>query len=168
MTKSTVSVSITTALQAIAEQLTDIVTKTTESGDKEKVNRMAYTQGKVLNGIAYSIANQLQFTVTQVDKARADVKAAMRSHRGDEISEQALNRKLDWLDTMELQEATLTQLLASATKVYTHYTGKEFAPPVPSKAPAKVFTTAAVERAAAKLGVTGNEVRQSDGVDTAA
>ena len=67
--------------------------------------------------------------------------------RGDELSELALNRAVDWAERLELQEATLSNLMTLASEVYTQHTGESFEPPVARPTQQREFSTQAMERA---------------------
>lgn len=134
-----------------------------ETGRMVTVNQMAFPQERILNGIAYQAHTTLKMTRENLDKARDQVQAAVRDHRGDEISETRLAGRLDWVERLEDQETTLLALESVVTKAYAHFTGKAFSPPVMTPRPSREFQSAALERAKRHLGMNG-EAQQTDGV----
>ena len=93
----------------------------------ETVNRLAYVQARILNSICYGAAQSLERTKgTTLPKAQDEVRMAMKSHRGDELSEVTLNKKIDWLDRVNDQIAHLEALDLTAREVYANATGEQF------------------------------------------
>lgn len=165
MSKKNREISLIEALQVIANELTDKVV-VQKDGAPTEINRLAYAQKRVLNGIAYSTALTLQRTQQDLDAAKQKVIVAARAHRGDELSEVALNRAIDWAERLELQEATLSNLLTLSTEVYTNHTGEEFQAPAVRPQAQKEFSTQAMERAK-RFAIGSSEVTQAGGVEAA-
>jgi len=138
-----------------------------ETGKVEQVNLLAYPQKKVLNGLCYSTFLTLKTTEESLDKARAQAKEAASQHRGDEISENRLNSRLDWIETLQEQQAALELVLRIASQVYEQHSGEAFVPPVTKPRVAAEFQTRALSRAQALTGVS-REAQQTDGVKTVA
>lgn len=162
MTKKNSAQTIADALEIIAKELTDVQVKTDKDGQPREINILGYAQKRVLNGIAYSAALTLQRTQQDLDDAKQKVIVAARSHRGDEISEQQLNRTLDWAERLEMQEAVLSNLLQRAMETYERHTGDLFQIPAAKPAERKTFSTAAMDRAK-RFAVGSGEVVQSKG-----
>jgi hypothetical protein len=152
---------ITAALKTIAAELTEMQTRTNKDGQSEQVNILAYAQKRVLNGICYSTALTIERTQNDLDDAKAKVHVAARSHRGDELSEVALNRAIDWTERLELQLATLEAILTDAVTVYEAETGSTFTMPAPRPVAKREFSTAGMERAK-RFGIGSPEVPQSE------
>lgn len=152
---------ITAALKTIAAELTEMQTRTNKDGQSEQVNVLAYAQKRVLNGICYSTALTIERTQNDLDDAKAKVQVAARSHRGDELSEVALNRAIDWAERLELQLATLEAILTDAVTVYETETGSAFTMPAPRPVAKREFSTAGMERAK-RFGIGSPEVPQSE------
>jgi len=152
---------ITAALKTIAAELTEMQTRTNKDGQSEQVNVLAYAQKRVLNGICYSTALTIERTQNDLDDAKAKVQVAARSHRGDELSEVALNRAIDWAERLELQLATLEAILTDAVSVYEAETGSAFTMPAPRPVAKREFSTAGMERAK-RFGIGSPEVPQSE------
>lgn len=153
--------SITSALRTIAQELTELQTRQDKDGQTVQVNVLAYAQKRVLNGICYSTALTIQRTQTDLDDAKQKVIVAARSHRGDELSEIALNRAIDWAERLELQLVTLENLLAEAVTVYEAETGSRFETPAARPTARREFSTAGMERAK-RFGIGSPEVAQSE------
>jgi hypothetical protein len=153
------------ALEVLANHFEMTETKMIDSVPTQ-VNVLAYAQKRILDGILYSACLTLKRTQDDLDAKRADVKAKARSHRGDELSELALNRAIDWLERLELQEATLASFIASASATYEARTGVAYVPPVMKAQPKAEFSTPAMQRAA-RFGIGSPEVPQSAGVEAA-
>lgn len=164
-TSTAKAITLIEALQVIATELTDKVV-VERDGVPTEINRLAYAQKRVLNGIAYSTALTLQRTQQDLDAAKQKVVIAARSHRGDELSELALNRAVDWAERLELQEATLSNLMTLASEVYTQHTGESFEPPVARPTQQREFSTQAMERAK-RFAIGSREVPQGGGVEAA-
>jgi hypothetical protein len=180
MTKKTIAVPATQvsaiiAEMPLAERLTvavgllanafDAPTKRIdrETGQETTINTMAFPQERVLNGIAYQVHTTLKMTRDNLDKAREQAQEAVRNHRGDEISENRLAGRLDWIERLEDQESTLMALEMVMTTAFARYVGKPFTPPVMTPRPRPEFQSAALQRAQRHLGMAG-EAQQTDGV----
>lgn len=151
---------ITAALRTIAAELTEMQTRTNKDGQSEQVNLLGYAQKRVLNGICYSTALTIEKTQKDLDDAKERVIIASRTHRGDELSEVALNRAVDWTERLELQLAALEAILADAVSVYETETGSTFAMPAPRPTAKREFSTPAMERAK-RFAIGSPEVPQS-------
>lgn len=136
------------AIITIAKFFDDPVT----NQDGEVTNRLAYTQARILNSLCYGAAQSLERTKTStLPKATDEVRQAMRAHRGDELSELTLTKKLDWLDRVNDQIAHLEAFGKIAEDVYQRTTGEAFVYGT-RKAAASTRETDAMARAAAALG----------------
>jgi len=162
MTKKTHEIGLIDALRTIAKELTDVRVRQDKDGNPIETNILGFAQKRVLNGIAYSTALTLQRTQQDLDEAKQKVIVAARSHRGDEISEQQLNRAVDWAERLEMQEAVLSNLLQVSMTVYEQATGDLFQIPSPKPQARRDFSTAAMERAK-RFAVGSEEVRQTFG-----
>lgn len=131
------------------------------------VNVLGYAQKRVLDGVLYSAHLTLSRTASDLDAARANVKAKARTHRGDELSEVALTKALDWLERLELQEATLTSFIDTAKATYESHIGTEYNPPAFKAQPKAEFSSPAMQRAARRLDIGSPEVPQAGGVEAA-
>lgn len=161
---SKLSQSLTRAFDAIAGALHSPGQKTDrQTGQVLDINRLAYPQEKVLNGIVYSATLTLRTTEESLDKARAEAKQLAREHRGDEISENRLNGKLDWIEQLEEQAAALQLIVDLGSEAFQRHTGKVFTPPVMRSQPRKEFQSSALERAKRLAGIDA-EAQQTDGV----
>lgn len=135
-------------LKAIAHMFHNPVQKIGPNGEHETKNTMAYTQKMVLAGIARTLCYQLNMTKDRLDQAIKDLARRQREHRGDEISEVSLNRACDWVEQLELQEATLSDFLTETKALYELLTGDTFVEPEPKALTRKVVTSEAMARAA--------------------
>ena len=151
---------ITAALRTIAAELTEMQTRTNKDGQSEQINLLGYAQKRVLNGICYSTALTIEKTQNDLDDAKQKVIIASRAHRGDELSEVALNRAIDWTERLELQLAALEAILADAVSVYETETGSTFTMPAPRPMAKREFSTPAMERAR-RFAIGSTEVPQS-------
>lgn len=137
------------ALTVIAKFFEDNQTNT----DNKVVNRLAYTQQRILNSICYGAAQELdRCTRSTLPKARQEAADASRAHRGDELSELQLNRKLDWLERVNEQIAHLEAFAAAANATYEEATGQRYSYSPRTAAGSDVRKTDALARAAA-LGI---------------
>jgi hypothetical protein len=142
---------LTAAMSVIAKFFEENV-KTSED---KTINRLAYTQERVLQGICFSAAQALQRTASSTQpKAQDEVRQAMKAHRGDELSEVTLNRKLDWLDRVNDQVAHLDAFLTVAQDTFLRATGKAYRLPILQAPSSGVKLTAALDRAKAMVGET--------------
>ena len=159
------------ALNTIADFITEPTTKVDhETGEEVVVNTLGYAQKRLLNGICYSAALTLKSSEEQLEQAVAKVRLAARSHRGDEISEQQLQRAIDWADRIQLQVTTMDSVLEQAEAVYKEHTGETFNRPSYKPAVRKDFQSSALE-SAKRYGVDtesdragGVEVAEEEGV----
>jgi hypothetical protein len=151
-------ITVDAALNAIAAHFTFNQTVRTGEGDVEK-NQLAFIQKRVLNGLCTSAAFTLSDNRRSFDEAKDRIAQATRAHRGDELSDQTLNRAVDWAERLELQIAMLEGFLDVAARTYETYTGETYVEPPRKVAPRKEFTTAATERAARFTGLS-TEVQQ--------
>ena len=156
------TLSLTSALDFIAETLSEIQIREDDDGSQIEVNTLAYAQRRVLNGIAYSTALTLSSSEKSYDEAVSKVRYLTRTHRNDEISELNLQRAIQWCERLEMQIAALSDLLEVATEVHNRHTGEKFKfqPVVRAE---KKFQTSALE-AAAKYA-NPNETILEGGVD---
>jgi hypothetical protein len=107
----------------------------------EVKNALGYTQKAVLNGMIWKIDQLIARTQDEtLPKAMDAARRAGRSYRGDELSEQQLNQRLDWIDTLKEQVSIMNMYRAAALKAYTEHTGEDYyrgtatAPVVPASA----------------------------------
>lgn len=120
--------------------------------DGEVTNKLAYTQSRILNSICYGAAQSLERTKgSTLPKAQDEVRQAMKSHRGDELSEVTLNKKLAWLERVNDQIAHLEAFERAALEVFETATGEKFVYGTRKPAPS-VKHTDGLARAAALLG----------------
>lgn len=137
------------ALTVIAKFFEDNQTNT----DNKVVNRLAYTQQRILNSICYGAAQSLDRTKrSTLPKAQDEVRQAVKAHRGDELSEVQLNRKLDWLERVNEQIAHLEAFAEAANAIYESATGERYTFSSPVTAGPDVKKTDGLARAAA-LGI---------------
>lgn len=134
--------------------------------DGEEVNSLAYAQRRVLNGLCYSTSLTLSSSKEQLDQAAEKVRLAARSHRGDEISEQQLQRAIDWADRLQLQVTTLEAVLDFAAAAHLEHTGEKFVAPVARKRADSSFQSKALD--AAKRYGANAEAERNGGVEVAA
>lgn len=156
--------SLTSALEFIADHLTEIQTKVDKDGEVIEINALAYAQKRVLNGVAYSTALTLQSSKTSYDDAVQKVKMATKSHRGDELSEVQLQRAIDWAQRLEMQIAALEALLEVASDIHERKTGERFVAPKQKDTVDRKFQSPAL--LAAKRFVDG-EMTLSGGIEVA-
>jgi hypothetical protein len=120
--------------------------------DGKIVNKLSYVQSRILNSICYGACQSLERTKGSTHpKAKDEVRQAMKAHRGDELSEVTLNKKLDWLDRVNDQIAHLEAFAEVALKVYENATGEKFIYGSRPAATAGVRNTDAMARANAVL-----------------
>lgn len=120
---------ITLAFIAVAKDLTDFVEKEDKStGEKMKVNQMAFVQKRVLNGFVYSIDSALKVTTDSIYKAGSELRGLLRSNRGDEISRRNIQSKQAFIERLQLQMQILEDMLAKAQKAFDQVTGEEYVP----------------------------------------
>lgn len=137
------------ALTVIAKFFEDNQT----NADNKIVNRLAYTQQRILNSICYGAAQSLDRTRrSTLPKAQDEVRLAVRAHRGDELSEVQLNRKLDWMERVNEQIAHLEAFAVAANAVYEMATGEKYTFSTPGAPSSDTKKTDALARAAA-LGI---------------
>jgi hypothetical protein len=151
-------ITVDAALNAIAAHFTFNQTVRIGEDDVEK-NQLAFIQRRVLNGLCTSAAFTLSDNRKSFDEAKARIAQAQHTHRGDELSEQTLNRAVDWAERIELQIAMLEGFLDVAARTYETYTGETYVEPPRKVVPRKEFSTAATERAARFTGLS-TEVQQ--------
>jgi hypothetical protein len=145
------------------EHLTD--PKTGEVVGQETTNDLAYVQEKILGGMCYTAHTTLHFSKRSYDQAVAKVRAAMRDHRGDELSDEKLVKATGWAERLELQVATLQAHADACEAVYTAKFGKTYAMrPITEKA-SKPIMTDAMKAAMERFG--GTENIRGGGVDAA-
>ena len=98
-----------------------------QSGEVTERNRKAFMQGKLLNAVCYALANGLEYSHDNtLPRARARVQQALREHNGTEITEQALQRAVDWVQQLTEQMAFDEAALAVAEGVHEKRVGKAF------------------------------------------
>lgn len=152
-------------LKAIAQMFNNPVQKIGPNGEHETKNTMSYTQKMVLAGIARTLCYQLSLTKDRLDQGIKDLARRQREHRGDEISEVALNRACDWVEQLELQEATLSDFLTETKSLYELWTGEQFVEPEPKNLPRKIVSSEAMARAARYTKLT-ESLPHTNGVET--
>ena len=146
-------ITVDAALNAIAAHFTFNQTVRTGEGDIEK-NQLAFIQKRVLNGLCTSVAFTLSDNRKSFDQAKEKIALAQHAHRGDELSEQTLDRATSWAERLELQIAMLEGFLDVATRTYETYTGETYIEPPRKPAPRKEFSTPAMERASRFTGLS--------------
>lgn len=155
------------AINTIAEFMYEPIEKKDEAtGEILVVNTLAYPQKRILNGLAYAARTSLDFAIKAQDEAKTRVQQAIRSHRGDEISEQKLERALDWKERLDVQVAALDQLCEQAIAAYSQHTGEDFKMPVRIGKTETKFQSPALQRAKA-MGLGDAETTMGGGVEVA-
>lgn len=120
--------------------------------DGKTVNKLSYVQSRILNSICYGACQSLErMKGSTYAKAKDEVRQAVASHRGDELSEVTLNKKLDWMDRVNDQIAHLTAFETVALEVYENATGEKFRYGSRPTGTAGVTPTTAMARANAIL-----------------
>lgn len=115
------------AIDTIAEYLNEPVEYTDrDSGEVIERNELAFVQERMLNTLCYQATRTLEISVASQDKAAGKVRGALRSHAGDEISDEKLQGAMRWKERMDLQVSTVQELLETARERYTAHTGREF------------------------------------------
>ena len=120
------TMSLTSALDFIANTLYETELKDHDDYGKDKENILDFPQNRILNGIAYAIASTIHITEETFDRAKQKVRQRIREHRNDEISELNQRRANQWADQLEFQLAVLSDMLDVACEVYTRHTGQKF------------------------------------------
>jgi hypothetical protein len=116
------------ALTTIASFFEEIETVTGKDGTQEQVNRLGYLQQRILNGICYAAANAHDYTArASLPKAQDAARLAIRNDNGTELSMLEVNRRLDWVEQLNMQLAHLAAFQAAAEGTFKAATGKEFA-----------------------------------------
>lgn len=149
---------LATAIATIAKFFHENVT----DQDGVITNSMAYPQKKVLNGLCYTATKEAAYTSTvTLRKAMDEMNEALDSHKGDEISDLTVARKLAWVEKVEMQLAHLEAMRTAAMAAYESFTGEKYVHERPKlTAVGDVKVTDAVARARAKSG------RPAGGPDT--
>lgn len=159
---------LATAINTIAEFMYEpIERKDEETGLIFEVNSLAYPQKRILNGLAYAACTSRDFAIKAQDEAATKVRLAIKSHRGDELSEVKLTRSLDWKERLDVQVAALDQLAEQAVLAYAQHTGEDFKMPVRLGKTDSKFQSPALERAKA-MGLGDGEQIMGGGVEVAA
>lgn len=115
------------ALETIASIWTETYEHTDRDGVVSERNRLGFIQDKLLNGIAYQLANAAEYTTEKtLPQAKAAVQRALRAHDGTEIAEQTLQRAVEWVQRLTEQLSMVQQCLEQAEQAYTKHTGKDF------------------------------------------
>lgn len=158
---------LATAINTIAQFMYEPAEKKDEAtGEIIEVNTLAYPQKRILNGLCYAAQSSLDFAIKAQDEAAAKAKLAIRSHRGDELSEQRLASALNWKERLDLQVAALDQLVDVSNEAYEAHTGTPFVMRRPLIKTDAKFQSAALERAKA-MGLGDAEADQGGGVEVA-
>ena len=98
-----------------------------QTGEISTRNALGFWQDKVLYGVCFQLANGLDYTrATSMPRAKEQVERAVRAHKGDELSEVALQRAVAWYQRLLEQEGTAQAALDEARFVYTQATGKRY------------------------------------------
>lgn len=116
------------ALEAIATVWTEMYEhEDRTTGQLEERNRLGFIQDKLLNGIAYQLANALEYTEQNtMPRAKAAVQRALRAHDGTEVAEGNLQAAVDWIQRLTDQAQQVSAALEIAKLVYETHTGKDF------------------------------------------
>jgi hypothetical protein len=126
------------------------------TGQLEERNRLGFIQDRVLNAVAYALANSIDYTEqTTVPRAKAAVQRALRAHDGTEVAEGNLQSAVEWVQRLTEQSALTSAALDVAKDVYTKHTGKDFSFGRRAQVNEGVAETPAMAAAKA-LGITGN------------
>ena len=95
------------------------------TGEVSIKNSLGFWQDGVMGAVCYALANKLEYTrVTTMPKAKESVEIAIRSHKGDELSEVVLQRAVSWVQRLMEQEATAEAALFEAKREYYVALGK--------------------------------------------
>ena len=144
------------AIAAIANVYFEAYEHTDRDGVVTERNRKGFVQDKLLNGICYQLANAIDYTTNDtLPKAKAAVQRTMRAHDGTEISEQNLQRSVEWVQRLHDQLAFDTAALDAACRQYTIATGKDFAHTRRARTNEDIAETPAMAAAKA-LGIVTN------------
>jgi len=104
-----------------------------------------YTAGRVLYGFALSVDNQKRFTGSKIADVVSELRE-LRSHfNGSEIQDTAMTRKMEFIHTLEEQEATLVYLFNELKAAFEEFTGDKYERPVPKSVSRNTETAAAHE-----------------------
>jgi len=142
----------TKKLEAALVTIAKFFEENVQNSENKTVNRLAYVQQRMLNGICWTAHQQAERTRSStLPKAQDEVRAAMKAHRGDELSELTLSRKLDWLDRVNDQIAHADAFFATACDIYEQATGEKYTVRTPIVG-TEVKMTTALDRAKAMLG----------------
>lgn len=147
------------ALSDLASFFYEEYTVTDETtGIEDKRNAYAFIQSKVLNGICYQLANAVAYTKdTTLPRAQASLARVLRDsdHEGDTKIQKEVDKVLNWIERLKMQNEVNAAALAAAEKAYTKATGETFfyaprgsARPIPGIA-AKAMTERELRLAAA-------------------
>jgi hypothetical protein len=153
------------ALESIATFWTDMYDHTDRDGVVSERNRFGFIQDKLLNGIAYQLANAAEYTTEKtLPQAKAAVQRALRAHDGTEIAELTLQRSVEWVQRLTEQLDLVEKCLAVAEEVYAKHTGKEFSYGRRAQIGEGQVETPAMAAAKA-LGIVGNTAAGSQSVE---
>jgi hypothetical protein len=138
-----------------------------QTGEVSSRNRLLFWQDGVLSGICFQLASKLDYTEAKtIPQAKDRVAAAIRSHRGDEISETKLQSAVEWVQTLQEQAAIGLQALMAAETQYTAATGKTFVYRGTQSANRDIVESPAM-LAAKALGIGAQNVAAGYGTDSA-
>jgi len=144
------------ALREIAHIYNETYEHTDRDGVVTERNRKGFVQDKLLNGICYQLANAIDYSTEKtLPQAKAAVQRTMRAHDGTEISEQNLQRAVEWVQRLNEQIAFDAAMLDAAKGIYQAYTGKDFSYGRTARANEDVVETPAMAAAKA-LGIVTN------------
>ena len=104
-----------------------------------------YTAGRVLYGFALSVDNQKRFTGSKIADVVSELRELRGHFNGSEIQDTAMTRKMEFIHTLEEQEATLVYLFNDLKAAFEEFTGDKYERPVPKSVSRKTETAAAHE-----------------------
>lgn len=142
----------------LAKSLSDIARffeENTTNQDGVVTNALAYPQEAILNGICYRAYESTAHTATvTMQKAKDELAEALDSHKGDELSDVKVARKLNWMNKVEDQLAHLEAFKAAALAAYEQHVGRAYRHRQPKmELVGGIKATDAVAQARAKLGL---------------
>lgn len=180
------NITLTQALARIAAEFYDPrMVMDRDRGTYIEVNTQAWSQKLILQSIGNAAYRQLQDTATgkdgrprglehQLDRARNYAKA-LGLRAGDmELDLEALNRAADWIERLEAEVCTLSDVYGHTAAIYEAATGEDFKPYAPwetsnKKSPAA--SSAQADEVAARFARLGINIKpsatlQTNGVDS--
>jgi hypothetical protein len=162
------NITIDEAINVLANFFYEPEMKRIDDGTEIEVNALSYIQRRMLNSLCYGAKQTLVNSKSSYQQAVDKVKLAARAHRGDEISDNILNRAVSWAERLELQIAMLEEFADAANTAHLEHTGEAFTAPV--KQPTtqgKRLVTEALANAAKYIEASDEPEPAESGVDLA-